>query len=110
MPWDQGSKGAKVVNTKNRPLYDGRQEEVPVRYGEEVKNWWWVSGDTMAVPHAAVAWVGTNAYAGGVDRSVKVRLYRLTWNNPFPDEVITSLDFVSTGSASCPFLIGITAE
>jgi serine/threonine protein kinase len=90
--------------------FDGRQEEIPVRYGEEIKNWWWASGDAVTVDHAALAWIGTNGYAGSVDKQVKVRLYCLTWNNPFPDEAITSLDFVSTGSASCPFLVAVTAE
>lgn len=89
---------------------DGRQEEIPVRYGEEVKNWWWNSGDTMNVDHASVAWVGTNGFAGGLDKSSKIRLYAITWNNPFPEEPITTIDFLSTRSRSCPFLLAVTAE
>ena len=89
---------------------DGRQEEVPVRFGEEVKDWWWNGEDTMKVDHAALAWVGTNAFAGGLDKSAKVRLCAMTWNNPFPDELITKLDFISTRSPASPFLIAVTAE
>ena len=81
-----------------------------MRYGEEVKNWWWNGGDGMKVEHAALAWVGTNSFAGNLDKSAKVRLYAITWNNPFPDELITKLDFISTDSPSCPFLLAITAE
>jgi serine/threonine protein kinase len=89
---------------------DGRQEEIPVRYGEEVRNWWWERSSTMNIAYGSVAWVGTNAFAGGLDKSAKLGLYSITWNNPFPETPVASLDFVSTHSPSCPFLIAVTAE
>lgn len=39
-----------------------------------------------------------------------VRLYLKTWVNPRPNVRIESLDFVSTFTASAPFLLGITAD
>ncbi|MGO8699765.1 MAG: serine/threonine-protein kinase [Limisphaerales bacterium] len=89
---------------------DGRKEEIPLRYGEQVRNWWLGMQDTLPIESAAVAWVGTNRIAGGSDKTYKLSLYALTWNNAFADEPITTVDFVSTRSLSCPFLIAITAE
>lgn len=37
-------------------------------------------------------------------------LYRFRLKNPRPDVVITSLDFVSTGTQAAPFLLAITVE
>jgi serine/threonine protein kinase len=88
----------------------GRQEEIPMRYGEEVRNWWLGTQDMLPVDDAAVAWVGTNRFAGGSDKSQKLSLYALTWNNAYAADPITTVDFVSTRSLSCPFLIAITAE
>jgi hypothetical protein len=97
--------GCYVVHYSN-----GRQEEIPLRYDEQVRNWWLGTQDTLPIENAAVAWVGTNRIAGGSDKTYKLSLYALTWNNAFADEPITTVDFVSTHSLSCPFLIAITAE
>jgi serine/threonine protein kinase len=89
---------------------DGRKEEIPVRYGGEVRNWWLGMRDTLPVDNGSVAWIGTNRVAGGSDKNFKLSLYALVWNNAFADVPITTVDFVSTRSASCPFLLAITAE
>jgi serine/threonine protein kinase len=86
---------------------DERQEELPIRYGEELRNWWWNPKGPLQITHGQVAWLGTNAATTDQD---KLCLYSITWHNPFPDVAITSLDFVSTRSPSCPFLIAVTAE
>jgi hypothetical protein len=41
---------------------------------------------------------------------VHIRLFKTSWVNPFPDEEITSIDYVSAMSDAAPFLIAITAE
>ncbi len=87
---------------------DGRREEIPLRYGEEVDNWWWEPKQTLTCREATLAWLGTN-YAGRGSPS-RIRLYSITWNNPYPDVTVDRLDFVSTRSASCPFLLAVTAE
>lgn len=86
---------------------DGRKEEIPLRYGDEFKNWWWGPGSPIGVHNAALAWVGTNAATAPEN---KLCLYAITWNNTYPGVPIVSLDFVSTRTASCPFLVAITAE
>jgi hypothetical protein len=86
---------------------DGRREEIPLRYGEELRNWWWSTKSTLEISQGSPAWLGTNAATGPTE---KLCLYSVTWNNPFPDALIATLDFVSTRSPSCPFLIAVTAE
>ena len=39
-----------------------------------------------------------------------VRLYRMTWRNPEPAREVATLDFVSGGRGTAPFLVAITAE
>ncbi|MBI5388311.1 MAG: serine/threonine protein kinase [Verrucomicrobia bacterium] len=86
---------------------DGRSEEIPLRYGDELRNWWWSPKASLEVVHGTVAWLGTNAATHDQER---ICLYAITWNNPHPETAVTSLDFVSTKSPSCPFLLAITVE
>ena len=39
-----------------------------------------------------------------------IKIYRTVWENPTPEQEIASLDYVSRGTPSAPFLISITAE
>jgi hypothetical protein len=86
---------------------DGRQEEIALRYNDEFRNWWWNPKERAVLNSATLAWLGTNAATGLNNR---IALYAVTWNNPFPTVPIASLDFVSTRSSSCPFLLAVTAE
>ncbi len=86
----------------------GLHEGIPLQYGFEVQNWWWDSTSPDEPERAAVAWIGTNLATHGTPS--KLRLYCTTWMNPRPSDPITALDFVSTGSASCPFLLAVTAD
>lgn len=86
---------------------DGRHHEVPLRYGEACRNWWWGPRSPLSVSLATLAWLGTNRVTEPTD---KLCLFAFTWNNPHPDAEVSRLDFRSTHSASCPFLIAVTAE
>lgn len=87
---------------------DGRQEEIPLRYGEDVENWWWnICAPNPPSRLPALAWVGTNAATGERNR---IRLYVRSWSNPRPEVPIATLDFVSTRSVSYPFLVALTVE
>jgi serine/threonine protein kinase len=86
---------------------DGRHEEVPLRYGDELRDWWWSAKFPLNATAATVAWVGTNTVTGAEN---KLCLYQLSWNNPRTGVPVRSLDFVSAGSPSCPFLIAVTTE
>ncbi|MBE7501808.1 MAG: hypothetical protein HS113_16195 [Verrucomicrobiales bacterium] len=83
---------------------DGQQREIPIRYGEDVLDWWTAAPDSG---EATVAWSGPNlANPNGPPKSI----YLTTWENPLPDVEITTMDYRSTGTDSAPFLIALTVE
>ena len=84
---------------------DGRQMELPIVYGEDVRDWWQPS-DPKDATRAAVAWSGPSPSgpSGGL------RVFQRTWDNPRPDVEVESLDFTSTVTKCAPFLIALTLE
>lgn len=82
---------------------DGKTEALPLLYGRDLRDWW-VVGSPGPAANAAVAWAGLTP--GGQ----RVCLYHRVWENPFPDQELASLDFLSTQTWCAPFLIAVTAE
>jgi len=90
---------------------DGAQAEVPVVYGEHVRNWqFWPEGVAGERGGAEPVWRGPQERWRTLWPNAGVRLYRTTWVNPRPDVAIRSLDFISTMTTSAPFLIAVTVE
>ncbi len=87
---------------------DGQSREAAIIYGETVRDWWHDPALNEPVPNAKVAWTGKNA---AVQNSGQLlRLYHFQLENPRPEIVIQSIDFISTDSNSSPFLLAITLE
>jgi len=69
-------------------------------------------GDTF-MPGGTVAWLGgtkrtrETSATGGTD----VGVFQMTWDNPYPEKAIESIDIISDGEAGSghPFVLGITA-
>jgi WD40 repeat protein/serine/threonine protein kinase len=79
---------------------NGQKEEIPIIYGESVRDWIPDPDQTVGRESSNVAW---SASAGH-------RVYMSTWENPRPDVVIASLDFASKMTRCGPFLIAVTTE
>jgi hypothetical protein len=90
--------------------YDTGQEASPILYGRDVRDWWWRPKDAVepASARSRVVWTGSNPIAR--EKGYKLRLYLTTIENPRPEEVVRSLDYVSAMSESAPFLIALTVE
>jgi len=86
----------------------GEQAQVPIVYGENVRDWRFDPAVQEVTTNAVVAWTGENAAVRAQGKAL--RLYKFTWENPKPDLLIESIDFVSRNTQSSPFLIAITAE
>ena len=86
---------------------DGQERELPIRYGEDVLNWWRSEKDLDAT-QAAVAWTGQNPAA--TKSKATLRLFKRTWENPRPEVEVESIDFTSTVTQCAPFLIALTLE
>jgi eukaryotic-like serine/threonine-protein kinase len=80
----------------------GEQTEVPLVVGENLANWW--EDSASAGKPYVVAWRGTNAFGA------RIRLFKSTWENPRPADVVQSIDLVSQQDECAPFLVALTAE
>ena len=82
--------------------------QVPIVYGQTVRDWHEWSGEKPAPQDLVVAWRGVN----GVSKRSNsfIRLFRTTWANPAPELEIESIDFVSSDQNPGPFLVAITVE
>ncbi len=86
-------------------LADGRQHAHDLRLHRDLGPWWGTSQSKAAAP---VVWTGDNPTARAAN--MKLRLFMLTVENPFPETPVVAFDFVSEPEASAPFLVALTVE
>ncbi len=82
--------------------------EVPIIYGQSVRDWHEWSGEAPGPKELTVAWKGQNGVSKKAHASI--RLFRTTWVNLVPDVEIESIDFISSTGNAAPFLVAITVE
>jgi hypothetical protein len=89
--------------------YANRQQRfVPVIYAQDVMDWYHHPNDGALSAGVTVAWE-TPRDAGPTSDTSR-RLYLTSWQNPLPDTIIESIDYVSWMSRAAPFLVAITLE
>jgi hypothetical protein len=86
---------------------DGSAERVPIVYGEDVRDWWYDPAQPGRT-RAAVAWTGTNPPAR--ENRQDIRLFAMTWANPHPDRLVSSIDLETAGTRAELLLVAATAE
>ena len=81
---------------------DGGTAELPIVYGEDVRDWSFYADKSATTANAREAWR---------DPALSdVRIYHRAYENPRPESEIASLDFVSAGSSAGPFIVAIPLE
>jgi hypothetical protein len=86
---------------------DGTSAELPVQYGRDV--WDWSNRWGNKPPEEVrIAWQAPNP-ARPAENAFKY-LCQSDWENPQPDKVVESIDFVSKMTRSAPFVIAMTIE
>jgi serine/threonine protein kinase len=84
---------------------DGKTWDIPVIYAHDVRTWAVLDPRVdLKNTNAIIAWTGTNA-AGS-----RVRLFKMSWDNPQGSVPIRTIDFISNMSDSMPILVALTAE
>ena len=83
---------------------DGETAEIPLVYGEDLRDWSASSDSSESLIRGKVAWSGRNA------AKTPIRLFRNTHDNPRPDELISTIDCQSTMADAAPFIVGITLK
>lgn len=86
----------------------GRAEEIPVIDGKDLQDWWLYPQMLKPQGGPKIAWRGMNNAVKDWGNGVKIGLFKSSWTNPAPNDMIASLDFTALGAA--PFLIAITIE
>ncbi len=86
---------------------NGQTTSLPIVYQRHVRDWWIQASDPLPTD-ADIAWTGENPASHKLGYAIQ--LYRYTANNPFPNEEIKTIDFVSAMTESAPFLIALTIE
>ena len=87
---------------------DGKDVEVPVVYGQEVRDTVFNRSSPTFATNATTAWETPCDTCG--DERTRLRLFHFTWVNPRPETPLRELDFVSALSGSAPFLVALTTE
>jgi serine/threonine protein kinase/WD40 repeat protein len=86
---------------------DGREVDIPIVLGQSVADWW--SQPDEENVKFTIAWTGDNPVARRWGRTI--RLFKFTWENPYPAVSIRQFDFISEdGPGGAPFLVAVTAE
>jgi hypothetical protein len=96
---------------------DASTHEINLVAGEQAFDWWSPLFKTglpqrfsEPAPGTERAWTGSNAYIRKWQPDLSLVLYRTTLDNPQPDVAVASVDFASTQTITCPFLVGLTVE
>jgi WD40 repeat protein len=86
----------------------GLQQEIPIRYGLEVRDWLAMPNTLLELKNGVTAWTGT--YPAAQEQGGFLRLFKNSWVNSNPNLAIESIDFVSALSGASPVLMAITVE
>jgi WD40 repeat protein len=86
---------------------DGRQAEMPIVAGKDLGEWW--SQPNERDKQWNIAWSGNNPSAKLNGHTI--RLFKTTWQNPYPEVPINHFDFTSDKpTPGQPFLVAVTVE
>ena len=86
----------------------GRISEIPLVYGRDLRALWQPADASGLVSNAAVEWTGQNPATR--ERNMALRVYKMTWKNPWPNDEIIDLGFQSSMANSAPFLVALTCD
>lgn len=98
------SDGAQIGNYTVH-FADGRRRYVPILYGQDVRDWLVTTSSLPVGDTSVVAWKEPDS---GNTGEMRHRLFVTTWDNPFPDAEIASIDFSTSMTAAAPFLVAIS--
>jgi hypothetical protein len=88
---------------------DKTTADIEIVYGRDVVDWW-AYPDRKGPTVGKAVWEGENEASKGFE--AKIKLYLMTWQNPKPEKVVTTIDFIATkpDQPAAPFCVAITAD
>lgn len=98
----------KRIGTYQVEFASGRTVEIPIIYGRDLRALWQPDQADGIATNAVLVWNGQNPATR--ERNMSLRLYKDTWENPWPNEQLVHLDFSTTMGNSAPFLVALTCD
>ncbi len=96
---------------------DGSQQKINIVAGRDVFEFWSPlfttgvdPGYSRMSPDTELAWAGSNRYLKQFWPDESLVLYKSGFANPQPDLTVSTVDYVSTMTATSPFMVGLTVE
>ena len=96
---------------------DGSQRQINIVAWRDVFEFWSPLFTTGADPRYSRmspdterAWTGSNRFLEALWPDESLTLYKSTFTNPQPDLTVSTVDYVSTMTATAPFMVGLTVE
>ena len=96
---------------------DGSQRQIDIVAGRDVFDFWSPlfttgadPGYSRMSPDTERAWTGSNRYLEQLWPDESLILYKSSFANPQPDLTVSTVDYVSTMTATAPFMVGLTVE
>jgi hypothetical protein len=96
---------------------NGSQGQIDIVAGRDVFEFWSPLFTTGAdpkysrmSPDTERAWTGSNRFLEEIWPDESLTLYKSTFTNPQPDLTVSTVDYVSTMTATAPFMVGLTVE
>lgn len=86
---------------------NGQKEQFTILYGVHVIDWVSQESQPKDSKASVLAWTGKSPTTGG---QMQLHLYKTQWKNPFPDQPISTIDYLGSNEDPAPFLIAITLE
>ncbi len=86
---------------------DGHRRFIPILFGQDVGDWFGPSKEKPNRRAATIVW--EEVTSDSTDARTH-RLFKSTWENPFPETEIASLDYESSRTEAAPFLIAISVQ
>ena len=96
---------------------NGSQGQIDIVAGRDIFEFWsplFTTGVdpkySRMSPATERAWTGTNRFLEALWPDESLTLYKSTFTNPQPDLTVSTVDYVSTMTATAPFMVGLTVE
>jgi len=96
---------------------NGSQGQIDIVAGKDIFEFWSPLFTTGADPKYARmspaterAWTGSNRFLEALWPDESLTLYKSTFTNPQPDLMVSTVDYVSTMTATAPFMVGMSVE
>ena len=82
---------------------NGLIAEIPIVTGMNISDWWAEESDAP-LPEPEIAWRGSNP------SHEDLRVHRIEWTNPLPNEPLESIELIGGNVLPIPVLLGVTIE